>query len=298
MLENFLESYKGKVEFDVNMGKHTSFKTGGFAKIMFTPLNILELKEIIKALKEEQINYVIVGNGSNLLFTQDMYDGAIIKIGKEFESTEILREGNKYTVSAGTILVKFANQVCKDGFKGIEFGSGIPGSVGGGIYMNAGCYGREMVNCVTSVSALNKETLEIENFTNEQCGFRYRNSFFQNDEYVILSATFEFEKGDETEIKSKIDEYKKSRTDNQPLTLPSAGSTFKRPDGDFAGRLIEVSGLKGYNVGGAEVSEKHAGFVVNKGGATPKDIIELIEHVKSVVKEKTGVQLELEVKVI
>lgn len=298
MVELLVSKFNEIVEFDVNMGKHTSFKTGGTAKFMFKPKTIDDLKEIVKELETKSITYIVIGNGSNILFNEGLFDGVVIKIGREFEFKEIDCEENKYRVSSGTMLVKFAKKVCDDGFEGMEFGTGIPGTVGGAVYMNAGCYGREIVDCIKCVKVLNKETLEIECFKNEKCEFSYRNSVFQNDKYIILGATFEFEKGDKTEIEEKVAKYKKSRTEKQPLNFPSGGSTFKRPKDDFAGRLIEVSGLKGYKIGGAMVSDKHAGFIINSGGASPKDIVELIDYVKKTVKEKTGVELELEIKII
>ncbi len=286
------------VLYDVEMSKYTTFRTGGLAKALVTPKSVVELKECLKVLNEKNIPYVVIGNGSNILFAKDVFEGVVIRLDKEFESTEIINNGNKYTVSAGTLLITFANRVCKDGYTGIEFGTGIPGTVGGAVYMNAGCYGREIVDCCTSVTGLNRETLEVLTFEKNQCNFTYRNSFFQNDKFIILSAEFEFEKGDLDQINEKVAEYKKQRTDKQPLNLPNAGSTFKRPLNDFAGRLIEEAGLKGYRVGGAQVSEKHAGFVVNVENATPTDILNLVEDVTKTVFEKFGVKLELEIKVI
>ncbi len=290
------------VQYDVDMGKHSTFKTGAKAKILYLPKNLDELKEALNVIKENNLKSFIIGNGSNLLFVNE-FDGVVIKIGKNFEVTdglgnEIVKNENSYTVKAGVMLVKFANTVCKAGYKGMEFATGVPGSVGGAIYMNAGCYGREIVDCVTKVTALDKKTLELREFTKDECELTYRSSFFQNDEYIIISADFTFEKGNQDEINAKVEEYRKQRTEKQPIKLPSAGSTFKRPLNDFAGRLIEDSGLKGFSVGGAEVSTKHAGFVVNKENATPQDIYNLINEVKKIVLEKTGVALELEIKVV
>ncbi len=304
MKELFKVNDVDNLQFDVDMGRHSTFKTGGIAKVLYAPKNITQLKDALEIIRKNNIKSFVIGNGSNLLFANN-YDGVVIKIGKDFDvsknseiSDEITKDGNKYTVKSGVMLVKFANTVCKDGYTGIEFGTGVPGSVGGAVYMNAGCYGREIVDCITKVVALNKTTLELVEFTKDDCKLTYRNSFFQNDEYVIISADFTFEKGNQVEINSKVEEYRKQRTEKQPINLPSAGSTFKRPLNDFAGRLIEESGLKGFSVGGAEVSKKHAGFVVNKGNATPKDIVDLVNEVKKTVLEKTGVVLELEIKVI
>ncbi len=293
----YLDELKN-IQHNVDMGKYTTFKTGGVVKALVSPKSVDELKKCLKLLNDNNEKYVVIGNGSNILFASEFFDGVVIRLDKDFESNEIIKEGNKYKVSAGTLLITFANKVCRDGYTGIEFGTGIPGTVGGAVYMNAGCYGREIVNCCTEVTALNRETLEVCTFDNNQCEFTYRNSFFQNDKYIILSAGFEFEKGEENLINEKVTEYRKQRTEKQPLNLPNAGSTFKRPLNDFAGRLIEEAGLKGFKVGGAKVSEKHAGFVVNEENASPKDILNLVEEVSKIVYEKFSVKLELEIKVI
>ncbi len=294
---HYLKDIKN-VQYNVNMGKYTTFRTGGTAKALIAPKSLEELKACLKVLNENNTPYVVIGNGSNILFAKEVYEGVVIRLDKDFESTEIKNVGNKYKVGAGVLLITFANKVCRDGYTGIEFGTGIPGTVGGAVYMNAGCYGREIVDCCINVTALDRETLEVLTFEKSECDFTYRNSFFQNDKYIILSAEFEFIKGELDQINEKVAEYKKQRTDKQPLNLPNAGSTFKRPLNDFAGRLIEEAGLKGYRVGGAQVSEKHAGFVVNSENAKPEDIIKLTEDVIKLVFEKFGVKLELEIKVI
>ncbi len=299
MFKDCLNDLKlGNILYDVDMSKYTTFRTGGKVEVLITPKSVTELKSCLKVLNEQNVPFVVIGNGSNILFAKDVYKGVVIRLGRDFETDEIKQVGNKYTVSAGTLLVKFAKSVCDAGFTGMEFATGIPGTVGGAVYMNAGCYGREIVDCCTSVLALDKDTLEVCEFSKEDCEFTYRNSFFQNDKYIILSANFEFEKGDKALIEEKVGEYRKQRTEKQPLNLPNAGSTFKRPLNDFAGRLIEEAGLKGYSVGGAKVSEKHAGFVVNECKATPNDIVNLVSEVQKVVFEKFGVKLELEIKVV
>ncbi len=298
MIENVLKKYGDEVEYDVCMSKHTSFKAGGNAKALFKPKSVDELKQIIDLLNKNDIKFTVIGNGSNLIFKDGIYDGVVIKICKDFLDDEIIKDGNKYTVGAGTLLVKFAKLVSKAGFSGMEFATGIPGTVGGGIYMNAGCYGGEISDYMINIKALDKQTLEIIELNKDDCEFSYRNSFFQNDKYIILSAEFEFQTGNKEEIDEKIEKYKVQRVTKQPLNYPNAGSTFKRPKDDFAGRLIEVSGLKGYKIGGAVVSEKHAGFIVNVGDATATDIINLIDEVKKVVLKNTNVELELEMKII
>ncbi len=298
MIENVLKKYGDEVEYNVCMAKHTSFRAGGNAKALFKPKNIDELKQFIDELNKNNIKFTVIGNGSNLIFKDGLYDGVVIKICKDFLGNQIIKDGNKYTVSAGTLLVKFAKLVCKDGFAGMEFATGIPGTVGGGIYMNAGCYGGEISDYITNIKALDKQTFEVIDFDKNDCEFSYRNSFFQNDKYIIISADFEFETGNQEEIDEKVEKYKVQRVTKQPLNYPNAGSTFKRPKDDFAGRLIEVCGLKGYRVGDAEVSEKHAGFIVNVGNATATDIEKLINEVKSIVLKNTNVELELEMKII
>lgn len=316
MYKNYFENEFQDVVFDVDMGNYTTFKTGGKAAVLCKPRNLEELKKLLKIISENDIPHAIMGNGSNVLFAKELFDGVVVRVDKNFNDIELLkqesvintdntnyensgivRDGNTYTVSAGTMLVRFAKMVCNDGYTGMEFATGIPGTVGGAVYMNAGCYGREIVDCLTKVTALNKKTLEVCKFSNEECKFGYRDSFFQNDNYIILNATFNFEKGDIESINEKVKQYQRQRTEKQPLSLPNAGSTFKRPHDDFAGRLIEEAGLKGCRIGGAEVSTLHAGFVVNIDNAKANDIIELVEHVKNTVFEKLGVTLELEIKV-
>lgn len=286
------------IYFDVDMSKYTTFKTGGFAQVLCIPKNTDELIHILEIINKNNLPFVLIGNGSNILFSKKTFEGVVIKLDRNFNNGLVLKNGNKYRVSAGIMLVKFALEVCKDNLTGIEFGTGIPGTVGGAIYMNAGCYGREIIDCCESVTALNINTLNIENFTKDECCFSYRNSFFQNDKYVILEAEFSFEEGNSETISNKVQDYKKQRTEKQPLNKPNAGSTFKRPINNFAGKLIEECGLKGFEIGGAKVSDKHAGFIINNNKAEASDIVNLIEFIKKEVYEKTGVLLELEIKII
>ncbi len=299
MIKEYFEDIKlENIVFNADMSKYTTFKTGGLAKVLVSPINLEELLSVLKIINKQGLSYTIIGNGSNILFTKDIYDGVVIRLSKDFSSGKISNSTNKFSVSAGTLLVKFAKTVCSQGYKGFEFATGIPGTVGGAVYMNAGCYGGEIVNCCTKVVALNVENLELQEFTKEECEFTYRNSFFQNDKYIIISAEFEFELGEQSLIDEKVELYKKQRTEKQPLNIPNAGSTFKRPLNDFAGRLIEEAGLKGHKVGGAQVSEIHAGFIVNIDKAKPKDIIDLVESVQERVLAKFGIKLELEIKVV
>ncbi len=253
------------------------------------------LIEMYSKCKEISLNTYILGNGTNVLFTDRGFRGVIFIISHEMGDISV--SGNKLTASAGASLKKLCQTALDNGLTGLEFAYGIPGTVGGAVYMNAGAYGGEMKQVVKEVAAVDSLG-KLKTFTTDQLDLSYRKSVFTDADYVILSATVELTEGDKCEIRSKMDELMLRRKDKQPLEYPSAGSTFKRPEGTYAGLVIEQSGLKGYSVGGAQVSEKHANFVINKGGATASDIITLIEDVKRIVKEKTGYDLECEVKLI
>ena len=236
-----------------------------------------------------------MGNGSNLLVKDCGIDGVVIKMTSFTQDIEV--DGNTIRCKAGTSLTKLCMTAYENSLTGLEFAYGIPGTVGGAVYMNAGAYGGEIKDVITSVCHINPD-MECETFTADKLDLGYRTSFYaKNEGYIITDAEFELKKGDKTEIKAKMDDLMGRRKDKQPLEFPSAGSTFKRPEGYFAGALIEQCGLKGYTVGGAQVSEKHAGFVINKDG-TASDILELIDYVRNTVREKTGVELEPEVKII
>ena len=273
---------------------HTSFKTGGNCEYFLVPENENELKEILSLCKKENIGFFILGNGSNLLITDDFHRGAFISTHK----LNILEEKDGFiTAGAGIKLSSLCSFCASLSLSGLEELSGIPGTVGGAVYMNAGAYGGEIKDTLIKVKYLTKD-LKIKEISGEDCKFSYRNSVFQENGGIILSATFKPKKGNKDEIKEKTLELLKRRNEKQPLEYPSAGSTFKRPEGYFAGKLIEDCGLKGYMIGGAQVSEKHCGFVINKDNATSKDILDLISYIKSEVKEKFNVILEMEVKVI
>ena len=286
---------KGSVAVDEPMSLHCSFKTGGNADYFVCPGSFDELAEVIKAAKEESIAVTLIGNGSNLLVSDKGIRGLVIQIGSSL--AEIKGENGEYIVDAGALLSSAASKMCEDGYAGFEFASGIPGSMGGALVMNAGAYGGEMKDVVKWVKVLD-ENLEIKTLTNVEMDFGYRRSAASDRNFIILQGCIVLEKGDIEEIKRYSAELNARRRDKQPLNFPSAGSTFKRPEGYFAGKLIEDSGLKGYTVGGACVSEKHAGFVVNKGGATTEDILGVIKHCKETVFEKYGITLETEVKII
>ena len=264
------------------------------AKYFTEPLNTEDILEAIRFAKENRLKYMIVGNGSNLLFSDEGYDGLIIKTSK---LKGIERDGETLKVYSGELTPSVGAFAARNGLTGFEPLSGIPGSIGGGIYMNCGAYGTEIGDLISKVCFLYTDG-EIKIFDRSELDFSYRSSSFQHMDGVILWAELKLSEGDRSQIDEHMKDYAQRRKDKQPLEYPSAGSTFKRPEGHFAAKLIDDCGLKGLSVGGAEVSEKHAGFIINKKDATTKDIIELIEKVRKIVFEKTGVTLECEVKVV
>lgn len=273
---------------------HTSFKIGGPADEFAEVCNEEEIKELIKYAKEKVIPYTIMGNGSNLLVSDKGVRGLVIKLAKGFDSVEVI--GDKIIAKSGILLSKLSNFALDNELSGIEFASGIPGTLGGAIYMNAGAYGGEMKDVVESVTYLSNG--EIKTAGKGDLDFGYRHSRFSNTEDIVLSAEIQLKKGDKTEIRAMMDDFKERRCSKQPLSMPSAGSTFKRPDGYFAGKLIEDAGLKGKSIGGAQVSEKHSGFVVNTGDAKAQDVLDLIKYIQDTVFKKFGVKLETEVKTL
>ena len=286
---------KEDIKIDEPMKKHISFKVGGPADVLVKPKTEEQLKEIIKFVKNENIPFLIIGNGSNLLVKDGGIRGVVIELSNNFNHFEI--DGNIVKVQAGALLSIVGKAVLKESLKGFEFAAGIPGTLGGALAMNAGAYGGEMKHIVKSVRLMDMDG-NIVDFTNEQMEFDYRKSILSREEYVVLSAEIELEKGDYEEIKATMMHFTQQRVTKQPLSLPSAGSTFKRPPGHFAGKLIEDCGLRGLTLRGAQVSEKHCGFVVNLGDATAKDLLDLMYVVKSTVKSKFGVMLEEEVKIL
>ena len=294
ILENLYEiTDKNNVLVNEEMSRHTTFKTGGPADIFVMPGNKEEAASIVRLLLVEKIPYMVIGNGSNLLVSDKGFRGCIVCMSKGMD--EILRDGNVIHAGAGALLTKVCRVAYENSLSGLVFASGIPGSVGGAVYMNAGAYGGEMKDVIREVELLDALTGEIKVVSGDDMGFSYRTSIVKNSSYIVLSATFELCEGDMAEIKGGMDELAKKRRDKQPLEYPSAGSTFKRPEGYFAGKLIEDAGLRGYCVGGASVSEKHCGFVINKDNATTEDIITLIRDVRHIVNDKFNVYLEPEV---
>lgn len=278
---------------DEPMQKHTTFRVGGPADYFVMPETIEQVQKVVTLCKEEEIPYYIVGNGSNLLVSDKGYRGVIIQIGKRFGQIEV--KGNQITAQAGALLSAVANRALEAGLAGFEFAAGIPGSLGGACVMNAGAYGGEMKDVLLSVTVLTPEG-EVLAIPREELELGYRTSIIEKKHYLVLEAVIELQKGDPEEIKAVMDDLRQRRIDKQPLEYPSAGSTFKRPEGYFAGKLIQDAGVKGFQVGGAQVSEKHAGFVINKNHATASDIYELMRQVSEKVEEESGVRLEPEVK--
>lgn len=277
------------------LSKHTSFKIGGPARYFVSVNSVDKLSALIKFLNSNKTPYFILGNGSNLLVPDNGYNGVVVKLSGDFENLEI--SGNIIKIGAAATLKKLTLAAKENRFTGVEFAYGIPGSVGGAIYMNAGAYGGEIKDVLYEVSAMDREG-NVKVFSSEESALSYRSSVFQKNDMIILSASFSLEKGDLNEIYNKMKTLLEKRKEKQPIEYPSAGSTFKRPEGYFAAALIEECGLKGESVGGAEVSVKHSGFIINKKDATANDVLSLIKKVKDVVYEKKGVVLEPEIKII
>lgn len=275
------------------MSLHTTFRIGGPADLFVMPGSIQAVADSIRICKETQTPYAVIGNGSNLLVSDAGYRGVIIQIGRNLN--QITGNGEEIRAQAGAMLSVIAKTALLESLTGFEFASGIPGTLGGAVVMNAGAYGGEMKDVLTEVTVLTREG-EIRTIPAEKLELGYRTSLAAKNGLIILEAVLRFQKGDAEAIRSRMEELKVQRVTKQPLDLPSAGSTFKRPEGYFAGKLIMDAGLRGFTVGGAQISEKHCGFVVNKGGATAEDVRNLICAVQKKVQEDAGVKLEPEVK--
>lgn len=284
------------VRYDEPLKNHTTFGIGGSCIALIEPREVEDIIEAIKICRENNIKFFVIGNGSNLLVSDEGYNGVIIKLKKEFSTIKV--EGEYVIAKSGAKLSEVFDVILENSLAGFEFASGIPGTIGGAIYMNAGAYGGEMKDIVETVEVLDMDTFEVKELKNEELEFSYRNSIIQNKNYIVLAIKLKLQKGNKEEIKAIYEDLREKRNSKQPLNFGSAGSTFKRPEGHFASKLIEDSGLKGYHINDAWVSEKHSGFVVNKGNASCKEILELIDHVKNVVFEKFGVKLEMEVKIL
>lgn len=290
-LADFLENENIEYRQNEPMRAHTTFKIGGEADIFIIPASPAALIYAVKKCNELEIPYFILGNGSNLLVSDGGIEGAVISLSG---INGISSDGEKITCGAGAMLSSVCLKALSLSLTGLEFAYGIPGTAGGALYMNAGAYGGQMADVIESAECLTA-TGEIKTLKKENMQLGYRSSVFKNGGLIIISLTFALKKGDKAEIKAEMDELLNRRKQKQPLEYPSAGSTFKRPEGYFAGALIEKNGLKGLTVGGAQVSEKHAGFVINRGGATAADVKALIGKIQKKVFENDGVMLEPEV---
>ena len=284
---------KDRVLFDEPMSSHTTFRIGGPADIFTMPEDKQQIADVVKLCKNEQIPFFVLGNGSNLLVSDKGYQGVVVQLYRNFGQIRV--EDSRIHAQAGALLSGIAAAAREASLTGFEFAGGIPGTLGGAVVMNAGAYGGEMKDVLKEVTVLTPEggvlTLQA-----DELHMGYRTSVIKEAGYIVLEAVISLEKGDQEEIRSRMQELAGMRTSKQPLSYPSAGSTFKRPEGYFAGKLIMDSGLRGYQVGGAQVSEKHCGFVINTGNATAKDVTTLMSDVQRIVMEKFGVKLEPEVK--
>lgn len=276
------------------MSRHTTFRVGGPAEMMFFPASAQELVQALSLAREAGVETHVVGNGSNLLVRDGGVKGLTIVLGEHFSQVRV--EGTRLHAQAGVLLSRAAAVAQEAGLAGLEFASGIPGTLGGGCAMNAGAYGGQMSDVLVSAEVLLDG--EVKTLSLEEMQMGYRTTRPLREGGIVLSATFQLHEDDKEEIHERMRDLNARRRDKQPLNMPSAGSTFKRPEGHFAGSLIEGCGLKGCTIGGAQVSQKHAGFVVNTGSATAQDILDLIAHIQRVVKQETGVDLEPEVKMM
>jgi len=298
MKENFEKKLFGiidkeKVLLNEPMSKHTTFRIGGPADYFVVPTEVEEIKALLLLCEEVGMPYYVIGNGSNLLVSDKGFRGVILQIYKAMN--QVKTEGNIIIAQAGASLAQIAMEALKNELAGFEFAAGIPGTLGGAVRMNAGAYGGEMKDIVIKATVLTNRG-EIIELSNEELQFGYRTSVIEKNGYVVLEAKIELNPGKREEIKAVMDDLRERRVSKQPLEFPSAGSTFKRPEGYFAGKLIQDAGLKGFQVGGARVSEKHSGFVINTGNATAAEVIELMRQVNEKVMDAFGVSLEPEVR--
>ena len=294
-LEKYALSLECSAEREVSMKNYTSFKVGGPAELFLSPEDAGQTAKLVRFCEKEEIPVFVLGKGSNLLVSDRGIRGAVIYTGKQCGIS--LTDENTVRAQSGASLAQLCTFALENSLSGLEFAYGIPGTVGGAVFMNAGAYGGEMKDVLTSVRVMTEEG-EIMELPAEELGLGYRTSIIPEKRYIVLGAVISLTEGKKEEIKAQMDDLRQKRVSKQPLEYPSAGSTFKRPEGYFAGKLIQDSGLKGFTVGGAQVSEKHSGFVINKGNATAADVMELIRQVTAKVKEDTGVTMEPEVKQI
>lgn len=284
------------ITIDASMAGYTSFRAGGNAAYLIIVDNKEQLKALLKYINKNNIAHMLIGNGSNLLFRDGTYEGIVIKLGSDFKKITVRTD--VITAGASGLLSQISSVASANSLMGFEFASGIPGSLGGGLYMNAGAYGGEIKDVIITVNAISPDGKNEYKFSNEDMKFKYRNSALQRNKIIVTSADIKLSVGDKADITAKVSELVTKRNSKQPVNFPSAGSTFKRPPKGYAAQLIDEAGLKGLTVGGAQVSEKHAGFIINTGKATATDIIQLIKLVQNTVYDNTGIMLEPEVRII
>jgi UDP-N-acetylmuramate dehydrogenase len=295
MMEELTKSFRGTLLKNEPLKNHTYFKIGGPASLFAVPEDTEDLKAVLKLIKRHEIEHYIIGNGTNLLVSDDGFKGIALKIGEKFNKLKC--DGNKVTAGAGILLSSLAKYFAKEGLAGFEFASGIPGYLGGAVPINAGAYGGEMKDVITKVKCMDMDG-KIHEFSNEEMEFAYRHSKLSDSDYIVLEAEFMLTPGKVEDITDKIRELNEKRTSKQPLNLPSAGSTFKRPLNGYASKLIEDAGLKGLKYRGAMVSDKHSGFIVSYDNASCEDVLELMRLVISTVYDKYGIKLEPEIKIV
>lgn len=298
IIENIIP--EERLFYDEPMSRHTSFRIGGPAALLVQVNNEDELSDILELRETEHLDYLLIGNGSNLLVSDEGYPGIVLKLGGDFENIYQDEDDECLVhVGAARLMSGVSSFLTSKGLAGFEFASGIPGSLGGAVFMNAGAYGGEMKDIVKKVRAkMVLKPFSTVNLNNEDMKFGYRKSRIQTGDLIVLSVSLRLKKDDPSEIAARVAELADRRNSKQPVNYPSAGSTFKRPAGGFAAALIEEAGLKGYRVGGAAVSEKHSGFVINEGGASCEDVLSVMRHVRETVFEKSGIMLEPEVRLI
>lgn len=277
------------------MALHTTFRVGGDADCLIELEEEEQARQVYRYLNMVEVPFFVLGNGSNTLVKDEGYSGVMLRIGKKFSAIEV--EGTCMRVQAGALLSQVSKTAMEHGLSGLEFASGIPGTVGGGVIMNAGAYGGEMSQVVTDVTVVNKEG-ELLLLDNETMEFGYRYSSIRNQPFLVTQVSFKLQQANPLEIQARMEELTVKRRQKQPLEYPSAGSTFKRPDGYFAGELIMNAGLRGFQIGGARVADKHCGFIVNMGNATAADVLDVIEEVQERVKERFGVELQTEIVIV
>lgn len=285
----------GHVRFDEPMSAHTSFHIGGPADALVIPADLKDLQNVLRIVQEEQVPCAVVGNGSNLLVRDKGIRGIVLKLGNALKNWE--QNGDIFVFDSGVSLAQCCRIIGEAGYTGMEFAVGIPGSLGGAVFMNAGAYDGEMKDAVVSVRVMTRSG-SVKTLSKEELQFSYRHSSLQASDDIVLEVTLQVQKGDKAAIRAKMDDFSQRRISKQPLDIPSAGSTFKRPEGHFVGQMVEQSGLKGFRIGGAEVSVKHAGFIVNADHATAADVLQLIDYIRNKILEEYKITLIPEVLVL